>query len=112
MVLPHAVKLLVQNSKYSEATIKAALTADTTSTQYRRATAAELSWLKQQGAVGRKTTLICLVSLKKCLNVGREHGVPASLLAQLAQQPQAVPLAAAAAPVLADPGPDSSGQRR
>lgn len=110
VVLPHAVQLFVQNSKYSEATIKADMTANSTSTQYRRATAAELAWLKQQGAVDRKTTIICLVSLQRCLKVGKDNGVPASILSQLAQLPQAVPLAAAAAPTQVDPGPASLPQ--
>jgi hypothetical protein len=110
VVLPHAVQLFVQNSKYSEATIKQGMTTNSTSTQYRRATAAELAWLKQQGAVDTRTTIICLVSLQRCLKVGKDHGVPASILSQLAQQPQAVPLAAAAAPTLADQGPASLPQ--
>ena len=82
VVLPHAVQLFVQNSKYSEATIKQGMTTNSTSTQYRRATAAELAWLKQQGAVDTRTTIICLVSLQRCLKVGKGHGVPASILSQ------------------------------
>ena len=111
VVLPHAVQLFVKNSKYSESTIRVALSGSTTSTtsnQYRRATPSELAWLKQQGAVDRRSTLVALVSLSKCLEVGKGHGVPTHILEQLKQQPQAVSLpttamAAAPAPPQATP---------
>jgi hypothetical protein len=114
VVLPHAVQLFVKNSKYSESTIRVALsgsTSSTTSNQYRRATPSELAWLKQQGAVDRRSTLVALVSLSKCLEVGKGHGVPTHILEQLKQQPQAVSLpttAMAAAPAPPQPTPTAA----
>jgi hypothetical protein len=111
VVLPHAVQLFVSNSKYSESAIRAGLTDTTTSSQHRRATPSELAWLKQQGAVTGRSTLITLVSLSKCLEVGRHFGVPTNILDQLRQQPQAVSLpttAMAAAPAPPQPTPTAA----
>jgi hypothetical protein len=83
VVLPHAVQLFVSNSKYSESAIRAALSDSTPNTKHRRATPTELAWLKQQGAVTSRSTLITLVSLSKCLEVGRHFGVPNTILEQL-----------------------------
>lgn len=90
---PHAVQLFVSNSKYSESAIRVGLSDSTTSNKHSRATPTELAWLKQQGAVTSRSTLITLVSLSKCLEVGSHFGVPSTILDQLRQQPQAVTLA-------------------
>jgi hypothetical protein len=102
------VQLFVSNSKYSESAIRAALSDSTPNTKHRRATPTELAWLKQQGAVTSRSTLITLVSLSKCLEVGRHFGVPNTILEQLRQQPQAVSLpttAMAATPAPPQPTP-------
>lgn len=106
VVLPHAVQLFVSNSQYSESAIRVGLADTTTSTQHRRATPSELAWLKQHGAATNRSTLITLVSLSKCLEVGRHFGVPNTILDQLRQQLQAVSLpttAMAAAPAPPQP---------
>lgn len=92
VVLPHAVQLLVNNSQYSEASIKKGLAEGHSITNYRRATSDELAWLKHHGAVGSKTSHVMLVSLSKVFTVGRDHGVPSHVLAQLQQQAQLVSL--------------------
>ena len=64
VVLPHAVNMFVKHSTYSEAAIKKALAEGTPASKYRRATPAELKCLKQQGAVGRRVTLVNRVRLQ------------------------------------------------
>lgn len=113
VVLPHVVQLFKQHTSYSEAAIRQKLSDRTTQSQYRKATPGELSYLKDEGVVGKGTTMLSLVSLKKCLEAGRQLGVPDSILTLLSQQPMAVPLAAGvptpqAAP--APPQPASLGQ--
>lgn len=105
VVLPHVVELFRQHTNYSEATIRQKLSDNTTQSQYRKATPGELSYLKDQHAVGKGTTMLSLVSLKKCMEAGRQLGVPDSILTLLSQQPMAMPLAAGVPTPQAAPAP-------
>lgn len=106
--LPTIVQLFVNNSSKSESTIKAYFTDHASASHYRRAEPAELDWLKRKKAVSPRSTMVNLVSMQRCLAVGRGLGVPEELLTELAELPMAVPLtttAQAAAPAVPTPTP-------
>jgi hypothetical protein len=106
--LPTIVQLFVSHSNKSESTIKAYFTDPASASHYWRAEADELDWLKRKKAINPRSTMVNLISMQKCLEVGEGLGVPEELLTELAELPMAVPLATtaqAAAPAVPTPTP-------
>lgn len=88
---PQLVELFARHSPYQETAIKQRLTAGPLNS-YRSATPQERSWLKDNGALKGKTSVVKLVSLKHALQVGQDLGVPGHVLADLAKLQQSQPV--------------------
>jgi hypothetical protein len=96
---PQLIQLFKANCRFSEASIRRAITEGCPTAQYRQATPQEQAWLKEQGAVSANTTRVQLITLSRAKQAARDLGMSSAFAAQFDSLPlaQAMPLSVATA---------------